>query len=83
MRDMKMDEKKHCLDFPSDRASSPKNRETRSAFLFRKQLEKSFISRSVGLRDREVSSVETRAAPAQLRVAFAHASHTLFRRCLL
>jgi len=78
-----MDEKKHCLDFPSDRASSPKNRETRSAFLFRKQLEKSFISRSVGLRDREVSSVETRAAPAQLRVAFAHASHTLFRRCLL
>ena len=59
-------------------------RASRSANSLKKRKKMNFCTRSVARSKCRASKPEPRRyPPAQLRVAFAHASHTLFRRCLL
>ena len=59
-------------------------RASRLANSLKKRKKMNFCTRSVARSKCRASKPEPRRyPPAQLRVAFAHASHTLFRRCLL
>ena len=68
----------------SDCLSEHQKRASRLANSLKKRKKMNFCTRSVARSKCRASKPEPRRyPPAQLRVAFAHASHTLFRRCLL